>query len=300
MQNILALLRFFLGQSDTALRQAATSVVLRIANKMEPSGGKGHAKHEYARVVLWMLVRSWGEQTEPFEMLPPSTTSPGDTRARTSIGDRGKECPMASRRGCLSPMGSEWATPDDKKTSGSWEVRESVLMVYEGVLKRLVEHAMSDLVSGGDGGAGREAFDEVIKGEAADEDAAQRNFTILSSRGNAFEATPSLKEILVFIEGQVEAALLEAESLLFRSQAGRKAINGEEAEGVKKPLQGVRSDGGLELRRAGTQLLPSLARAMMWWNPEAIRRWVVSRHGDTSVGGQPPYFIIELEVNIMP
>lgn len=272
MQNVLALIRFYLGQSDTALRQAATSVVLRIANKTEPSGGRGHAKHQYARVVLWMLVRSWGEQAGAFEMPPPSTTSPGDTKASISSGDRGKEYPMASRRGCSSPGGAGWNIPDGEKTSGRWEVRESVLMVYEGVLKSLVERAMIDLVSGGDGGGGREAFDEANLGAATDEDAAQRNCTILSRGGNAFEAAPSLKQILVSIEGQVEAALLEAESLLFRSQAGRKIINEEEAEVVNKLLQGVRSDGGLELRRAGTQLLPSLARAMMWWNPEAIRR----------------------------
>lgn len=288
MQNVLAFLRFYLGQSDTALRQAATTVMLRIAKKIDPSGRRGLAKHQYARVVLWMLVRSWGEQAGTFVMPPPSTTSPGDTRASISFGDRGQECPMGSRRGCTSPVGDGWNTPDDEKTPGSWEVRESVLMVYEGVLKSLVESAMSDLVSGGDGGGGkshyhadsprREAFDEPIVGAATDEDAAQRNCTILSSGENALEATPSLKEILVSIEGQVEAALLEAESLLIRNQAGRNIINGPETEVVNKPLQEVRSDGGLELRRAGTQLLPSLARAMMWWNPEAIRRWVVRRH----------------------
>lgn len=178
-----------------------------------------------ARVVLWALVCASSQHHQPLDGRAETTV-----RAGTNNGDGGN--------------GGEKGSA----TTPSWQFREGVLLVYEGVLKRLVASRLAEFVSGGE--------DEPCPTPARD----GRNDDEKGCEGEwpaeLLHETPSLGELLVPLLSHAEHALYEAE--LMRSVAGHH--------------QQQSSDGSLELWRAGSQLLPTIARAMVWWNPRAILR----------------------------
>lgn len=161
-------------------------------------------------------------------------------------------------------------------TMVSWEFREGALMVYEGVLKNFMACCMSDVVSGGHS---RPDDNEVIPtpvvfdiaGAAAA--AAPVDTESMENYGwpaGLIDSTPPMSKILVSIKSQAENALIEAELRLRQ----RLAIfsNGELVGVSVQPLQAVQGtpSGALELWRTASQLLPSIARAMTWCNPNAL------------------------------
>lgn len=241
--------RSYTGHPEASLRQAASAVFLRIATApssaatgvgialpssrnaatlveeavRDPSQWAAYFSDDAsARVVLWALVCASSQQHQPLD----SGRTEQTVRAEANNGDGGGG-------------GKGLATPP------SWQFREGVLLVYEGVLKRLVEGRLSEIASG---------VDEPCSATVHDDDGE-------GSRGEwpaeLLHATPPLGELLVSLLCQAEDALYGAE--LMRSMSSHHH-------------QQQPSEGSLELWRTGSQLLPTIGRAMVWWNPRAILR----------------------------
>lgn len=187
-----------------------------------------------ARVVLWGMVRASSQQGHQ----PPGCGAEEQTaRAWATNGDGGG----GGGRG------------DKEKGSATWPFLEGVLLVCEGVLKHLVETRMAEVASGGAGEMCSTAARGAHSGSADEGCGGEWPAELLRS-------TPSLGELLVPLLSQAEHALCEAELML--SMASHH---------LQQQQQQPR-DGSLELWRAGSQLLPTIARAMVWWNPRAILR----------------------------
>lgn len=196
----------------------------------------------------------------------------------------GDGAPMPSSKGdgCLAAGATAGEKYDGCSSSGggtvsSWEKHEGVLMVCEGVLRSLVEGSTADTVFSGVSDscvpptAAVKTQPAVTAARAAADSAAVDHccgwpLTLVN-------ATPSLGDLLLSLERLAEEALFESELGLREKsdyyEAGDDGENGC-STGVENLAPGASPGGSLELWRAGSQILPSIARAMVWWNPAAI------------------------------
>ena len=181
----------------------------------------------------------------------------------------------------------------DVERMTSWEQHEGMLMVCEGILKTLVEERIAEIVSGNsDSRVLRTTLEMPPAGTTAGRSAppamavetqsavSTTNAVAISVSGSSYcgwpavlvNATPPLSDLLLSLESLAENALFKAElSLSAQTIAG----NGGEECATEAETLALAADfpgGSLELWRAGSQILPSIARAMVWWNPKAIRR----------------------------
>lgn len=253
--------RSYTGHPETSLRQAASAVFLRIAAAPTsaatglgvpfPSSRAASAveakvafcpsqrcacfgDHTSARVVLWALavVRSSSPQDQRLDCGTDQTV-----RADETNGDGGGGSGDGGGKGLAAA-----AAP-------SWQSREGALLVYEGVLKHLVESRflMGWTVSDG---LDRPCSTTARDGNGGDDGEGCRG----EWPAELLRATPSLGQLLVSLLSEAGDALYEAE--LMRSTGSH-------------PQRQPR-DGSLELWRTGSQLLSTIGRAMVWWNPRAI------------------------------
>eukprot|EP00752_Nemacystus_decipiens_P017850 g16006.t1 len=260
-ERLFPILRCYTGHPETSLRQAASAVFLRVAtDSKSPAGGVvvpalssshgdstleeeevglgpsqrraaacfGHDAS--ARVVLWALVRGL---SQPHQQ---------------QLGCRAKQVSARAEAGAVYGDGGKGST-----TRPPWQFREGVLLVYEGILKHLVESRTAETVCGGAVG---EPCSETFHDDAQDVDNVDDH---QEWPAHLLRETPPLGELLVPLLSQAEHALHEAE--VMRSTASHPQ------QQLQEP-----NDGSLELWRAGSQLLPAIARAMVWWNPTAILR----------------------------
>lgn len=292
-----------MGHPETALRQAAGAVLLQIASTTAPSqntvgtgsledGGLGalcrdssQFNHTPARIVLWALLRSSSRQQH---LLVDGNTHP---TSPTTTNNRDGAYPGSS----------------DSGGSGdpSWKLGESALLAYEGVLKSLVEGRMAQELSGHNTAtktSGRHSVEKSVT--PSDERGTKADHSGWGWSEEMWHTTPPLGDLLALLRQEAEDALHEAE--LLRLNAGHWYRRPHEAatscstqtggggDGVRnstttdkertgkqqqqlqqerwQQVNGSRDGGGgsLELWRAGSQLLPSIARALLWWNPKAI------------------------------
>lgn len=243
---------------ETSLRQAATAVLLRVATTSSsaargvgvplPSGRGASTPEEEAvlvppqcvaaylgddtpaRVVLWTLVCS---SSSPQHHQPFDSRAEQPARVDVSNGDGGSDGGRENGSATTAP---------------SWQFREGVLLVFDGVLKHLVESRLAEMVSGG-------GVDEPYSTATRNDDGEEERKEEWPAE--LLDGTPSLGELLMPLLCQAEHALYEAD--LMRSMASH-------------PQQQPGDDGSLELWRSGSQLLPTIARAMVWWNPRALFR----------------------------
>lgn len=287
-----------MGHPETSVRQAAGAVLLQIASNTPPSrntagavgfedGGTGAScrdssqfHHTSARIVLWALLRSSSRQQNLLVHDNTHSTSPTATNNRDG----------ANAGGSGSDSGGD--------TSPSWKLGEGTLLVYEGVVKSLVEGRMAQELSG-----------HIITNKPNGQHSVDNSAYLSDERDSGWSeellhTTPPLGDLLALLRQEAEDALFEAE--LLRLNAGHWYLRPHEAamscstqtgtggDGVTnstttdknrtgKPQQKLeqerwqRANGGrdgcggsVELWRAGSQLLPSMARALLWWNPKAI------------------------------
>ena len=194
----------------------------------------------------------------------------------------GAPTPVSNGGECLAAGATVGENCDGCSSSGggriiSWEQHEGVIMVCEGILKNLVEKSMAEIVfSSGCGSrvppaaavktqpavtAARVAVDSVAVGHCC-------GWPI-----SLINATPSLSDLLLSLERLAEDVLFESELGLSEHSAysGAGDDNKDCSTEVASLALGASPGGSLELWRAGSQILPSIARAMVWWNPAAIR-----------------------------
>lgn len=201
-----------------------------------------------ARVVLWGLVRASSERHQP----------PGCRAENTTV------CAEVAHGGGAGGGGMEPAT------APSWQFREGVLLVYVGVLKHLVEARVASEIASGGGGGGGGAEGGPFPPTTAhhddrndDDDGEERCRRVEEWPAELLRSTPSLGELLPPLLTEAEHALGEAD-LMMRSMPLSALSHSQKHPGNQH--------GSLELWRAGSQLLPAVARAMVWWNPGAIFR----------------------------
>lgn len=181
-----------------------------------------------ARVVLWALVRASAQQHLPLDCMAGQPMRAEANNNSDGGGIKGSAATL------------------------SWQFREGVLLVYEGVLKHLVEGRLAGVVVSG--GVGEPSWPTTSRGgNGGGGEGCTGEWP-----AELLHAAPPLGELLVFLLRQVEDVLYGAE--MMRSRA------------TSCPIQQQPSEGALELWRAGSQLLPTIGRAMLWWNPRAIRR----------------------------
>lgn len=160
----------------------------------------------------------------------------------------------------------------------SWEFHEGVLMAYEGTLKKIMEGAMAALFSEPCPDGNR--VSPIITVDSQPEVNSDDPFVDPNIPGYRWRwpqalkrATPPLSELLVLLKDHAEIALYNAE-LGLQNQRGDYSLDetsGRKLTGAMEHTLKVPPGGLLELWRAGSQLLPSIARAMTWWNPAALR-----------------------------
>lgn len=191
----------------------------------------------------------------------------------------GAPMPSSKGDGCLAAgsTAGEKCGSSGGGTVSSWEKHEGVLMVCEGVLKSLVERSTADIVfSGASGGRVPPAAAVKTQRAVTAAKAAADSVAVDHCCGwslTLVNATPSLGELLLSLEHLAEEALFESE-LGLREQSASSVAGGDGKNGcsteVENSSTGASPGGSLELWRAGSQILPSIARAMVWWNPAAI------------------------------
>ena len=186
-----------------------------------------------ARVVLWALVRSASSRQRHHPPLDCGAEHAARAGANSGGGGGG------GRRGSATT-----APP-------SWQFREGVLLVYEGVLKHLLEVRLAEALSSGDGGNPCPTSARGGNGDDSDGFIGEWPAELL-------HGTPPVGELLPLLLSQAQHALYAAE--LMRSAASHPQQEHQPGAGL------------LELWRSGSQLLPTIARAMVWWNPRAIFR----------------------------
>ncbi|CAM9934815.1 unnamed protein product, partial [Ectocarpus sp. 6 AP-2014] len=287
-ERLFSVLRSYMGHPETALRQAAGAVLLQIASTTAPSRNtagtvsfedSSQFHHTSARIVLWALLRSSSRQQQLLVDGDTHPTAPTTTNNRDG-----------------AKLGS---------TDPSWKLGEGALLVYEGVLKSLVEGRMAQELSGhiiATKTSGQHSVEDSAI--PSDERGTKADHSGWGWSEEMLHTTPPLGDLLVFLRQEAEDALHEAE--LLRLNAGHWYRRPHEAatscstqtggggDGVRnstttdkertgkqqqqlqqerwQQVNGSRHGGGgsLELWRAGSQLLPSIARALLWWNPKAV------------------------------
>lgn len=159
----------------------------------------------------------------------------------------------------------------------SWEKHEGVLMVCEGVLKSLVERNMAEVIFPGGSGS-RAPLAAAVETQSAMTAARMVVGSAAVSHCcgwpiSLVNATPSLSDLLLSLARLAENALFESGLGLGERSASSTAGDDDKdcPTGGASLALGASSGGSLELWRAGSQILPSIARAMVWWNPAAIR-----------------------------
>lgn len=156
-----------------------------------------------------------------------------------------------------------------------WTFHEGVLMVYEGVLKHMVERCLAGVVPSAMGApAPTAATAPTAETEAVSVAATESGGDRCNWPVDLVAATPTLRDLLDSVGRQAESALYQAE---LRREARR--VTGEKGEHNLTTVTNHMSpsDGTLELWRAGSQLLPTLAKAMAWWNPAGLLRCVCTQ-----------------------
>lgn len=151
-------------------------------------------------------------------------------------------------------------------------------MVCEGVLKSMVDESTAETVFSGGGGS-RVSLAAAVETQPAVTAAgvAVGSVTARHHCGwptSLVNATPLLSDLLLSLERLAEGALFKSERKLREHSASSAAQDDDgkrcSTEMTNKSLRA--SPGGfLELWRAGSQILPSIARAMVLWNPAAVR-----------------------------
>lgn len=166
--------RFYVGHPETSLRQAAGAVLLRIAiptPMSTPSGlaavlhrppalkerdGPDHSQqadpcpnhHMSARIVLWALIHAALQVQQPLDHEVGHTPYPEKATADENNKGGGNH---GVDEGDDGYDGGSVRTP-------SWEFSEGALLVCDGILKRVVEGLMAELLPGelsdGIGGGG--------------------------------------------------------------------------------------------------------------------------------------------------
>lgn len=282
-------IRFYAGHPETCLRQAAVAVLIRIATA---------AMNGPAGIVPISLSGS-GVSSPLAEQgsSPPATCDVcGNQYPSARIVISALVCAYSERR-ALRRAAEQGADPKGGRGGGgggrqgsavtlSWEFREATLLVYEGVLKQMVEGRLAEAFFGNDGGnrpppplhatVATSSLNSVATligtadgrtsagaAEAAAEDSRTSTAHDVSGSGDKgfvrgwparlLRSTPPLSELLVSVVRQAEAALNEAER-------GRSAGHPQH-----QPARG-----SVELWRTGSQLVSTVGRAMVWWNPRAI------------------------------
>ncbi|CAM9574243.1 unnamed protein product, partial [Ectocarpus fasciculatus] len=298
--RLFSVLRSYIGHPETSLRQAAGAVLLQIAStppsrnkagtavSFEDGGvgafcrGSSQYHHTSARIVLWALLRSSSRQQHLLVDGNTHPTSPTATNNR------------------------DGSNAGNSSTKPSWELGEGTLLVYEGVLKSLVEGRMAQELSGHIIGT-KNSRQGLVDDSATpfDERRTKADRSGWGWSEEMLHTTPPLGDLLVLLRQEAEYALYEAE--LSRMNVGRwyrrpheaviicsTAVPGGGGDALRKStttdeertgkrqqqlqqerwqrVNANRNGGGgaLELWRAGSQLLPSIARALLWWNPKAI------------------------------
>lgn len=191
----------------------------------------------------------------------PASNGSGGLAAGATAGENDDEC----------------SSSDDGRVV-SWEKHEGVLMVCEGVLKSLVEGSMATTICSGGGGS-RAPLAATMKTQPAVTAARVAVDSVTAGHycgwpTSLVNATPLLSDLLLSLERLAEGALFESERRL-REQSASSVARDDDGKDYSTEMtnnsQRVSPEGSLELWRAGSQILPSIARAMVWWNPAAIR-----------------------------
>lgn len=220
---------------------------------------------------------SFGDtKTNPYNNRPPHQQRHGLTQgveepqAADGIPDRGQGPSIESEQQRAPGVGDENVTGETVDVT--WTFHEGVLMVYEGVLKMMVDRCLAGVVPSTVGEPTATAVtapSTEVKTTfvGATEPVVNRcNWPI-----DLVAATPALRDLLNYVGRQAESALYQAE---LRREAC--CVVGETGEPNLTTVGNQTSPGSgtLELWRAGSQLLPTLAKAMAWWNPEGLLRYV--------------------------
>lgn len=193
-----------------------------------------------------------------------------EPQAADGITDRGQGPSVESEQQHAPDVGDENATGETADVT--WTFHEGVLMVYEGVLKNLVDSCLAGVVPSAVG-------EPTATAVTAPSTEVETTFVAATELGanrcnwpvHLVAATPTLRDLLAYVGRQAESALYQAE---LRREACRVVGGTGEPKLTTVGNQMSPASGTLELWRAGSQLLPTLAKAMAWWNPEGILRYV--------------------------
>lgn len=198
------------------------------------------------------------------------TQAAKELQASDRITDHGQGSLLESEQQRAPGVGDENITGET--TDVTWTFHEGVLMVYEGVLKQMVDRCLAgDIPSA----VGEPTASAVTAPNAAVETTFVTATEPGASRCNwpvdLVAATPTLRGLLDQVARHVESALYQAE---FQRESCRVVGDTGEPNLTTVGTQTSPASGTLELWRAGSQLLPTLAKAMAWWSPEGLLRYV--------------------------